>query len=244
MRVIDLDLDFFLDDIAYLVSDYGERLVESDYQPWEEGKIRTFLEENCGLTASRKIPGRIVLHHDEAFIFWRELVEKGLLEVPFEVVHIDAHADLGLGDASWEYIMGDLLHKTLRERMYPERGSHKLCPGSYLAFAVACRWVESLTFVTHPRWSHDLAWLHFKDYDDSSGYLQLKRYDPKVIDVMKIRELTPQGLEPEVPFHIIKMEEFKDNKPYDYLILSISPGYTPMSADMLLDVFKEYIDIV
>lgn len=203
-----------------------------------------FLEQQCGLNTSRKIPGRIVRHHDEAFLFWRELILKGLLKVPFEVVHIDAHADLGLGDASWVYIMGEILHMPIDERMYPTRASHKLCPGSYLAFAVACRWLESLTFVLHPEWKHDLAWLHFKNYDDTSGYIQLKKYDPNDIDVMKMRERKPLELEPEVPFCTVWMDDFKETLSYDYFVLSISPGYTPSSANSLLKVFRDYIDII
>jgi hypothetical protein len=244
MRVIDLDLDFFINNIAHNVSDYGKRLDEEFYQPWTEENVRIFLEQNCGLTTSMRIPGRIVRHQDEAFLFWRELIEKGLLKVPFDVVHIDAHADLGLGDASWVYIMGEILHKSIKERMYPKRESHKLCPGSYLAFAVACRWLKSLTFVLHPKWQNDLAWLHFKNYDDNSKYIQLKKYDPKDIDVMEIRNRIPQEVEPEVPFYIINMDEFKDDRPYDYFVLSNSPGYTPASADKLLPIFRDYIDII
>lgn len=33
MRILDLDLDFFVNNIAHHVSDYGERLDDGDYQP-------------------------------------------------------------------------------------------------------------------------------------------------------------------------------------------------------------------
>ena len=47
--------------------------------------------------------------HNEALFFWQELITKEILETPFEVVHIDSHADLGLGYLSWTYILDDLL---------------------------------------------------------------------------------------------------------------------------------------
>jgi hypothetical protein len=37
------------------------------------------------------------------------MIEQKIIKVPFELVHIDAHADLGLGDYSYKYIMIELL---------------------------------------------------------------------------------------------------------------------------------------
>jgi hypothetical protein len=57
---------------------------------------------------AHRIPGRFVVHHDEAFDFWRELVAKHHTQI--DLVHIDAHADLGLGDdSSWVHIVSELL---------------------------------------------------------------------------------------------------------------------------------------
>lgn len=33
------------------------------------------------------------VEHNESLFFWEELVEKGKLEEPFEVFHVDSHAD-------------------------------------------------------------------------------------------------------------------------------------------------------
>ena len=62
-----------------------------------------FLNEN----KDRKIKGRIVTGHNEVLFFWQELITKESLETPFEVVHIDSHADLGLGYLSWTYILDE-----------------------------------------------------------------------------------------------------------------------------------------
>lgn len=38
------------------------------------------------------------------------------MTTPLEVVHIDAHADLGLGDASYSYLMGELAYEPIEKR--------------------------------------------------------------------------------------------------------------------------------
>ena len=109
MRILDLDLDFFLDNVAYHKAN-DERLPDSEYSPWEATQVREFLETSCGLSCSKKIPGRVVLHHDEAFDVWSALVAKGLISAPFEAVHVDAHADLCLGDHRHTYLLSEFLH--------------------------------------------------------------------------------------------------------------------------------------
>jgi len=47
--------------------------------------------------------------HDEAFFTWRPWLEDGSLVAPFAVVHVDAHADMGLGDAGYVSLMSELL---------------------------------------------------------------------------------------------------------------------------------------
>ena len=177
----------------------------------------------------------------EAFLYWRELIQAGQIITPFEVVHVDAHSDLGLGDASWTYIMGDILHRPIAKRMFPDIEPHKLNPGSYLAFAIACRWISEVTFVLHSKWNDDLPRFHFKDYDTSSGKLQLKKYDPNKIDVLLMEKTEPLELESEVPFTMVKSSNYTETKPFSFIVLSHSQGYTPKSADKLIKVICEYI---
>ena len=63
-----------------------------------------------GLSQSRKIPGRIVSDHNEALFFWEELINNKKLSDPFDVVHVDSHADLGLGGAAWSFYKNRFLH--------------------------------------------------------------------------------------------------------------------------------------
>ena len=59
MKILDIDLDFFLNDIANSRSDYGERLSSDEYFPWEAEDVKAFLECQCGLTKENKIKGRM-----------------------------------------------------------------------------------------------------------------------------------------------------------------------------------------
>jgi hypothetical protein len=241
MKILDLDLDFFINDIVHNVSDYDSRVDDNYTSTWLEEHVCSFLESQCKLSKSRPIKGKVVEHHHEAFLYWRELILNGQITTPFEVVHVDAHSDLGLGDASWAYIMGEILHRPFDNRMFPDIEPHKLNPGSYLAFAIACRWVSKITFVLHPKWRNDLTWIHFKDYDTSSGIIQLKKYDPKTLDVLSLEKIKPLELEPEVPFTMVKSSEYTETEQFSFVVLSRSPGYTPKSADKLIDIICRYI---
>ena len=73
MRILDIDLDFFLNTIHYW-GNGDERLSEGGFVPWSEQKVIHFLEVHCGI-AGKKIRGRIVTKHNEALYFWEELSE-------------------------------------------------------------------------------------------------------------------------------------------------------------------------
>jgi hypothetical protein len=241
MRILDIDLDFFLDGVAYHRSPGGERLDE-EYRPWDEGAIRTFLEHRCGLRQSHPVPGRLVTHHHEAFLFWRELVEDGRLAVPFEVVHVDAHADLGTGDAGYVYLMTDVLLRPVPERTNPEIGRSHLNAGNYLAFAAACRWINRIVYVANPASRDDLLYLHFKHFDQRSGVLQLKGCEQRGLDAIFREDFTyPFALEPEIPFARVLPDEFRDTEGFDFAVLCQSPGFTPPRSDGLIPVIMDYI---
>jgi hypothetical protein len=54
MRILDLDLDFFLSSIAHDQSSGGARLSEKDFKPWASDNVREFLESPCGLSTRRR----------------------------------------------------------------------------------------------------------------------------------------------------------------------------------------------
>ncbi|MHA1130923.1 MAG: UPF0489 family protein [Candidatus Helarchaeota archaeon] len=241
--MLDLDLDFFLDNTTYSRRLKG-RLSGNRYHPWTERQVRDFLEKRCGLSTTRKIQGRLVEDHHEAFYFWKELIDSKMLKIPFEVTHVDAHADLGTGDGTWKYIMGELLHLPVDERANPRSGHHhNLHEGNYLAFALACRWISRLTFVLHSLWRYDLVVYYFKDFYIPTGILQLKKYPKKELN-RKFKKYflktTPLAFEPEVPYERIRHYNYITPKPFSFMVLSHSPSYTPKSADALIQIIQEY----
>jgi hypothetical protein len=243
MRVIDIDLDFFLDDVVYMP--VFERPNSDDYKPWKAEAVRLFLEKQCGLSTNRRISGRYVEKHDEAFLFWKELIEKGLLRAPFDVVHIDAHSDLGTGDGGFIYLMTDILHREINDRTNVERASGKLNEGNYLAFAVACQWIRKLTYIPNSKSRDDLLNVHFKDCDARTSIIQLKRATRENLDdfLMTFPYSPPsECLEPEVEFSQIPSEALNEKGPFDFAVLCHSHRFTPPSADSLVPVIMEYID--
>jgi hypothetical protein len=245
--ILDLDLDFFLNDIATW-GDVDDGRLDSDFLPWTESDVRHFLETQCLLSLAEPRRGAIVKRHDEVFWIWRKMVEERKIAVPFEIVHVDAHADLGLGDAGYAYIMTDLLFKSLLDRTLPD--TDQVTPGNFLSFAVACRWVSRLTYVLHPRLQigRDLPNFYFKDFDTDSGYLQLKGYTREQLGrygcepyCCRRIPLSESRLEPEVPFRMIRGSEFQAEEPFSHVFLTCSPEYTPATADDLIPIIREYI---
>jgi len=62
------------------------------------------------------VPGFVVEHHGDLFAQWRAAIEGGMLRVPFSVTHVDAHADLGLGDSGYEHLMTSFLFEPAEGR--------------------------------------------------------------------------------------------------------------------------------
>jgi hypothetical protein len=246
MRVLNLDMDLFLSDVAY--HRRGQRRLNAkSYKPWTEPEVRHFLESSCLLSTAHPVSGRVVTDHDEAFFFWRELIEAGVLEPPFHVVHADAHADLGLGDASYVYIMEELLSKGVEERRSPRvGGSRGINLGNYLAFAIACRWLSSLTYVHHPSSRDDLNKMYFQDFRTDSGFIELKYCRPGLVSRLpRASDYDSYGVisrEPPVPFTKLPVDQFSTTSPFDLVVLSRSPGFTPQTSDVLVDVVRRYMN--
>jgi UPF0489 domain len=238
MLLLDLDLDFFMDEVAYLTTVEGERLPEDQYQPWPASEVRRFLEEQCQLSRTARVRGRIVERHDEAFYVIRELVATRELVAPFDLCHVDAHADLGLGDSNWRYIAGAYLERSLEGRRDPPRD--RINETNYLLYVLGCRWLSSLTYVPHtseaapqdlPPW-----WLDF----NNEG-VALQRYSVDTLQAWVGEQPEPLGLEPRIPFAVVAAGGFRLDRPPDMVVCSRSPEYTPPAADRLVPVVMDYL---
>lgn len=263
MKVLDIDMDYFLNQVASGLEERNSegRLPEEYYEVWTECDVRRFLEHNLGLSKDRRIPGRIVQGHNEALHYWEEKIKKQELVVPFEVVHVDAHADLGLGNAAYVHIYDKMLGFPLEERRvhnkYDFLGNTKQEDiGDYLLYAFAYRWISKFTYCMNPfRGDHDIPAHLFKEFKDPLFCDPETRFDIQLVhnDNMKIADiymaphrraeyLKTAMREPEIEATLIKTIE-DVNFDGDYLCATIaqSPDYTPKTADYILEVFKEYI---
>lgn len=264
LKVLDLDMDYFMTKIANTSFSSLERLDEKDYgdSVWSEDKVRDFLESNLGLSKENKIPGRIVCGHDEALFFWEELIESRKLEEPFDVIHVDSHADLGLGCNSDDFIQSMFLTLPTptrrRIRNYEFNNQiEEINIGDYLLWAIAYRMISSVTYCSNPNGeNNDYLWDTLKDFQEEyiwdkpvKNYIQLKfnsemelpQYDSS--DYYKKKYLDGAIKDPEVELIIIPtIEDVKFHGDFDYAVLAQSPNYTPASADYIMDIFKEYIE--
>lgn len=118
MRVIDIDLDFFLNDVPNWPP--NPRLSDDEFTPWNEADVRPiFKPELRAFDAKAGSPGGCPDKgtRDEAFFHvWKQLIADRTLTTPFEIVHIDSHADLGCGSGGHIYLMSNLLFQPIADR--------------------------------------------------------------------------------------------------------------------------------
>lgn len=230
MRVLDLDLDFFLADVCDL-ADRGKRPELSGHAPWSADAVRAFLEGACGLRPEKKIPGAVFETHDGALSFWQSRMEAVELTAPFHVTHVDAHSDLGIGHPGPAFVLESVITRPADARAdiaaYYE--AQKLDEANYLLFALAFRWISSLDNVRNPNSRPDMPAFC------QEGYIRLESSVGRLIPALDHHE-------PRVPFRVYPdWREFHADAPYDLATLAISPRYAPKEADALVEVFREYI---
>jgi hypothetical protein len=229
MRFLDLDLDFFLNDNAYRGSDSGR--LSSKYTPWSASRVRRFVEERCGLSRDTPVPGRTVESHDEVVNFWHALIESGNLGVPFEVIHVDAHPDLLVGDGL--YLISEFLYVD-SEPLLAVLSKKYIHSGNYLTFAIAYGWIASLVWVYLQRNPKGLPkW----DGDARSSLIWFKNSK----DTCPDKELPAVAKGSPVSFKIIPWRKFRTREKFDYIAFCKSPGFTPPESDELIPVIEEYI---
>lgn len=270
MKILDVDMDYFMDSVAEdIPDDVEDRLPEDEYGEfvWSEGRVRYFLENHLGLSKISRIKGRVVKGHNEALLFWKELISNGMLTCPFEVIHVDSHADLGQGYHSDDYILNQLLGYPVEERpmhnryIRPNGKQSEEGIGDYLLWAVAYRWIKKITYcgnasVLQYRKPSDYYWYTLKDFQENliwnrpvENIIQLA-YNVKHLD-MPYYDDSPEEKalyldscirEPQVPLLVIPtVEDVNFSGAFDYIVFAQSPNYTPASADFMLDIFREYI---
>lgn len=234
MRVLDIDLDFFLEDCCPLAAP-GERPDPEGHAPWPDEPVTAFLEQQCGLDAAHPVPGRIFPTHDLALVFWEELLADGRLTAPFHVTHVDAHSDLGCGYPGPGFVLYNVLAMPPARRcdLTAFYEQHKLDEANYLLFALAMRRISVLENVRNPRSRPDIP-LELLLPDDPAK-LRLASLTSRLFEAAN-------GPEPVVPFLVYDdYRTFRADAPYDFVSLAMSPRYAPACADRLAGVIGRYI---
>ena len=244
-RVLDIDLDFFLDRIFNCDDEPHGRLDSRTFKVDTVETALNYLREHCLVSTDAPRPGRVCERHAEVYFHWNRMIRSGELKIPFEVIHVDAHADMGLGNTSCLYIAEDLLAEPPSRRRAPT-GRDSWCVGdnNFIAYALACRWIGRLTYVTHPDCKGDLQWMHMKDFDTRSGYVQMKRFKPgfteRLEHFLDLKKL-PFEAEPDIPIQTVSRMEHRSESPPDFVFIARSPNYTPKTADALFEQLKRLV---
>ncbi len=239
MKVIDIDLDFFLNDCCELAPE-GERPPLPVHEPWSENAVRAFLENNCGLSNKHRIPGRVYETHDGSLRMWHELIGSGKLTAPFSVTHIDAHSDLGIGMPGPQFVLFNVLSYDPEKRPDIERyyRMNKLDEANYLLFALAFRWVNELINVRNPKSRPDIPPIAFKNMDGEYSIIRLESFISRLFE-------SQNGPEPFIPFRVYADPfKFKADGAFDFASLAVSPRYSPKEADALIPVISEYMELI
>lgn len=246
-HVLDLDLDFFVDGVEHWREPDHGRLDADEYPAWSLDDTLDFLQTRCGLTG--RLPGFVVEDHGELFYRWRDAIDAGVLRAPFHVTHVDAHADLGLGDYGYVHLMSDLLFREPRDRRDP---GDALNGSNYLAFAIGCRWLSGLDYVYNradPEGLNpgDLMWCLMEGFSAAADHIQLAALTKRQIDDELLsfgdQRPTPARLEPRVPFRHMGWPQFTAPEPFEFICLAHSAEYTPETCDELFDAIRErFID--
>lgn len=255
--ILHIDIDFFVDPVVYYRADVGPRPNGREFRAESLESVKKFAEKQCRLSPKKKLPGEAVVHNDEVFDHLERYVREGILIPPFEFIHIDAHADLGVGenDLSFARISTDLLHRPISERTQNLRDSFgRLAFGNWLAFSLACRWISALTIVRHPNAGDDLHAGYFVEYlipkhreRPARRELNIKM-QPLTRDELETRAWQRTGAwgrklqkaieEPLIPATVVERDLFRLDRRPDFLFLCQSPGYSPPSADKIFRALK------
>lgn len=242
--VLTVSLDFFVTPLPPWAGPGDKRLSDDHYRVWPEADVRRFLETRCRLDRSGPAPGRVVDEHDGPFHVWRDLVRRGDLEVPFDLVQVDAHTNLGSHDTGWVYVLGTLMHLPV-ERRAEALNTRRITPENYLLFAAACGWLRSITLVTHPQWEPDALDILFREGNPATAQLELRAYDRNQLHMafeMEGMALPPPlHADPAVPIWTVDGREYVEERAFDRVVVTRSTSHTPSVADGLRRLPEDYV---
>jgi hypothetical protein len=138
------------------------------------------------------------------------------------------------------------MHEALPARLHPREGETHLNSGNYLAFAAACRWLSSLTYVYNSGGGCDVMPYVMEGFDSRADCLHLAALSKSHIETLNGggRPAPVDSGEPRVPFKMLRWDTgYQAERPFDALCLARSQEFTPKAADSLFDAIRErFID--
>ena len=235
MIVLDIDMDYFQNDIHTNDIDSDKYLLDSNIHVWSRPDFVNFLEKQCRLSKKRKIPGRVIKHHLEAFGYWDQLLKENKLYSPFKVIHVDAHSDLGysmnvpfyqfLKSIEMKFMNTDLTYRIFESN---ENKKH-INSGNYLLCAVIDNMISEIDYVYHDKLDVLDA---TKDVVECVCPNKLFRFN-----------FCQEILKKDVHLNLIRREQFNITDTVDYITVAISPPFVRKEINELLDIMKDYIEL-
>lgn len=226
--VLDLDLDVFVTppvagngDATYRADSRYHKVEPTEYVKTVLAKLR--------LNPTAPIPGAFFEHHRESYYRWRELIRRGHLRVPFTVVHVDAHSDLGNG-ATVHSLFEEWAHE-------PDKLEKDPCLNSanYLAYALTNGWVRGLANIRRSDSPDDVYDFLFKGFDRKSMILEPKKFVRGEVARTTQNVFRNAKFEAicEVQFAEVTLADLKEIpvRP-DFVFVARSPAFTPVEIDI------------
>jgi hypothetical protein len=240
--VLSIDVDYFVRP-KVTAPEPGTRPDDERHRVRELADVDCFLRNRCLIASERPVAGLSVPDHDAAFGAVQRWISTGALKTPFRLVHVDAHADLGLGDAGYAEIVEDILLRHPEDRATNLR---EFGLGNWLAYAIANQWISEVMFLREPDPGLDCELLacFFCNSPDCS-VLQMRPMEEKhYLKINHFNRYEYAGLptsEPEVKWNQMGEKGFVLDQPPDLVFACLSPEYSPPKAVAIFDLVRTFI---
>lgn len=250
--IFDLDLDFFLDRTSSEAVN-TLRPEDDEYETWGDDEVDEFLRNRLGLNEKHRPLGFRCETHDEVLYACLRLCEKGILQKPFRLLHVDAHDDL--------YSHCDAVDEATayhRDGVCPSAKEleceKKVTEANYVCFLLALGMLSEYNYVH----LEDSELPHPALLDSTGSFISIKVLDDRFSlygeEYVEPRDDIWRKIFPnEIPYtlktvdqdclidnpvkalyhHYAKDDHFEKMKPA-FLFVSRSPKYTPPKADCLI----------
>lgn len=240
MKFLDIDMDYFQTKVYFGKEDSPIHRKDSACEVWDQERFRKFLESHLGLDKQKKVKGRIVNYHKEVYDFAEYLIARGALSIPFDIMHIDAHLDM---DATPSCERVRFLNSITSEqkqlfqegKLFSNSQNRKFInSGSYLLAMALSQWTNNIIYefpaTSCYDGSSDPGFPVFVKETGRIGELYIDKFGKIQGEYIKIHATSGMGA--------------AVTHPWDYMAVAISPPYTIKQIKGLVEIIREYMEII